>query len=191
MSQTLKRKFLSRKAYVAVIGLGYVGLPLAVKFAKADFRVSGMDKDRDRVNSILRRKSYIHDVSHAELKRVVDRGLLSVSTSFEDLSSADAILICVPTPLKRKYTPDIKYILNAVQVISQSLKKNSLVVLESTTYPGTTEELIKPVLEQSGLKAGRDFHLSFSPERIDPGNKKYDVTTIPKVIGGLTTLCGQ
>jgi len=187
----LKRKILSKKARIAVIGLGYVGLPLAVNFAKAGFHVFGLDKDLDRVKKIHLKQSYILDVSSRELANVVDKGRLQASADFNVLKAIDVVLICVPTPLKRKYTPNITYILSAVKTIRKFLKKNMLVVLESTTYPGTTEELIKPQLEKKGLKAGRDFFLSFSPERIDPGNKKFDLTRIPKVVGGLTPKCGE
>jgi UDP-N-acetyl-D-glucosamine dehydrogenase len=178
------------KARIAVIGLGYVGLPLAVHFAKKGFQVFGLDKDRDRVEHIRRRESYILDVPQRELAGIVTSGRLVAQTEFEVLKTADVIVICVPTPLKRKYTPDISYILSAIQTIRKFLKKDTLVILESTTYPGTTEELIKPELEKSGLKAEKDFYLSFSPERIDPGNKRYDVTRIPKVVGGLTPQSG-
>ena len=175
MSASLKRKISTKKANIAVVGLGYVGLPLAVSFAKAGFCVYGLDKDHDRVTNVQNKKSYILDVPSSELAKVVNKGKLSASLDFENLEKADVIIICVPTPLKRKYTPDISYILGAVRTIRKYLKKNALIVLESTTYPGTTKELIKPELEKVGLKVGRDVYLSFSPERIDPGNKKYDV----------------
>lgn len=191
MSRMLQKKIVERKARIAVVGLGYVGLPLAVNFAKKGFRVFGLDTDTDRVRNIQKKKSYILDVPSRELAAVVAGGHLSAATTFDVLRTIDVIIICVPTPLKRKYTPDITYILSAVRTIGKFLKKDTLVVLESTTYPGTTEELIKPELEKSGLKAGRDFFLSFSPERIDPGSKTHDVTTIPKVVGGLTPASGQ
>lgn len=171
--------------------MGYVGLPLAVNFAKAGFNVIGLDKDEDRVNKLHRRESYILDVPSAELASVIKSGRFTALTNFEDLKTADVVIICVPTPLKRKYTPDISYILSAVKSIQKYIKKDTLVVLESTTYPGTTRELIKPALEKSGLKVGRDIHLAFSPERIDPGNKHYDVTRITKVVGGLTPESGE
>jgi len=191
MSKNLRKKIATKKAQIAVVGLGYVGLPLAVSFAKKGFKVFGLDKDHDRVAKINRKESYILDISTAEVKSVIESGCFEASTRFDVLKEADAIIICVPTPLKRKYTPDISYIVSAVRTIKQYFKKDALIVLESTTYPGTTEELIKPLLEKGGLKAGRDFFLSFSPERIDPGNKNYDVTRIPKIVGGLTPLCGQ
>jgi len=191
VSAALKRKISNKKAKIVVLGLGYVGLPLAVNFAKAGFRVIGLDKDHDRVGKIKRKENYILDVASKDLNRVVDRGLFDSSTNFDVIKVADVIIICVPTPLKRKYTPDISYIVGAVREMTKLLKKGTLIILESTTYPGTTKELIKPELEKSGLKVGRDLYLSFSPERIDPGNKKFDVTNIPKVVGGYTKKSGE
>jgi len=174
---------------VAVIGLGYVGLPLAVAFAEKGFKVSGIDTDAQRVERIRHAKSYVTDVSNALIARLIRRKIFNVTTDFELLRQADVVIICVPTPLKRKYTPDISFIVSAVKSIAKHLHKDMLVVLESTTYPGTTEEFIKPELEKSGLKAGKDFYLAFSPERIDPGNKNFAVTEIPKIVGGLTPAC--
>lgn len=191
MSATLKRKISSNKAKIAVVGLGYVGLPLAVNFAKVGFKVFGLDTDQDRVSKIEKKISYITDIPTKDVAKVVSNGCFTASLDFTLLKQMDVIIICVPTPLKRKYTPDIKYILSAVRTIQKNMKKDTLIVLESTTYPGTTEELIKPELEKSGKKAGRDFYLAFSPERIDPGNKQYDVTKIPKVVGGMTPAGGQ
>lgn len=191
MSRLLEKKIIAKQAKIAVIGLGYVGLPLAVNFARKGFQVFGLDTDKDRVHNIQRKTSYILDVSSQELANVVDSGRLTAGMRFDVLRASDVVIICVPTPLKRKYTPDITYIVSAVRTIRTFLKKDTLVVLESTTYPGTTEELIRPELEKSGLKSGKDFFLAFSPERIDPGNKKYDVTTIPKVVGGLTPAGGR
>ncbi len=191
MSADLRKKIAGKKAVVAVVGLGYVGLPLAVNFAKKGFKVFGLDKDHDRVARINRKESYILDIPTSEVRKVVENGRFQASLDFSHLKQADAIIICVPTPLKRKYTPDISYIVSAVKTIKQFIKKGTLIVLESTTYPGTTDELIKPALESGGLKVGRDFFLSFSPERIDPGNKHYDVTKIPKLVGGITLDCGD
>lgn len=191
MSHALRKKIVDGKAKIAVIGLGYVGLPLAVNFAKKGFQVFGLDTDTDRVANVNRKVSYILDIPTRELAGVVEKKRLQARTEFEVLKTVDVIIICVPTPLKRKYTPDITYIVNAVRTIRRFLKKGTLVVLESTTYPGTTEELIKPELEKSGLKAERDFYLAFSPERIDPGNKKYDVTRIPKIVGGISAVSGE
>jgi len=171
--------------------LGYVGLPLAVNFAKAGFKVYGLDMDADRVEQVNRKKSYILDIPTKDVAKVVNNGRFEARTKFEVLKTIDVIIICVPTPLKRRYTPDITYIVSAIRTIRKYLKKNALVILESTTYPGTTEELICPELEKGGLRVGKDFYLSFSPERIDPGNKKYDVTCITKVVGGMTPRCGE
>ena len=173
------------------MGLGYVGLPLAVNFAKAGFRVYGLDMDQDRVARVQAKNSYILDISSSDIARVVGSGRLVAATDFSLISQADVIVICVPTPLRRKYTPDISYIVGAVKTIDQYIKKDTLVILESTTYPGTTRELIQPVLEKSGLKVGKGVYLSFSPERIDPGNKHYDVTRIPKVGGGVDRESGE
>lgn len=191
MSVNLKNKIKTRKAKIAVIGLGYVGLPLAVNFAKAGFKVFGLDKDKDRVAKIQCRQSYILDIASRKIEEVVKSGRFFASLDFKNLSQADVIIICVPTPLKRKYTPDPSYIVSAVKTITTYIKKDTLIVLESTTYPGTTEELIQPELEKSGLKANKDFYLAFSPERIDPGNKQYDVTRIPKLVGGVTKEAGE
>ncbi len=191
MTTLLKQKINQKKAKIGIIGLGYVGLPLAVNFAKVGYEVHGLDMDVDRVNQVNSRKSYILDISSVELSKVVQSGKFSASTDFSQIQNLDVLIICVPTPLKRKYTPDITYILSAVRTIRKYFKKNSLIILESTTYPGTTEELILPELEKTGKKAGRDFYLSFSPERIDPGNKKYDVTRITKVVGGINQASGE
>ena len=191
MSNTLKKKINSRRAKISIIGLGYVGLPIAVNFAKAGFKVFGLDLDQDRVRKVNASKSYILDVKSSELAKVVGSGKLVASTKFEILKEVDAIIICVPTPLRRKYTPDVKYIMSAVRSISQYLKKDTLVIMESTTYPGTTEELIYPEFRKKGFKLDKDLFLSFSPERIDPGNKKYDVTKITKVVGGLSEKSGE
>ncbi|MBF0478382.1 MAG: nucleotide sugar dehydrogenase [Candidatus Omnitrophica bacterium] len=191
MSMILKKKIADKSAKIAVIGLGYVGLPLAVNFAKAGYRVFGLDTDQDRVKKLMAKQSYILDISSQEISKVVTSGKLDGRCDFSALKEADVVIICVPTPLKRKYTPDISYITGAVRTIRKYLHKNMLIVLESTTYPGTTDELIKPELEKSGMKSGKDFYLAFSPERIDPGNPKYDVTTITKVVGGLTLAAGE
>lgn len=187
----LKNKIDNKKARVAVIGLGYVGLPLAVAFADKGFNVLGIDTDAERVERIGNLKSYITDVPSSLIGRLIRKKVFSASTDFNLLGHVDVVIICVPTPLKRKYTPDISFIVSAVRSIAKHLHKDMLVILESTTYPGTTEEIIKPELEKSGLKAGKDFHLAFSPERIDPGNKNFAVTDITKVVGGLTEACAQ
>lgn len=182
----LKKKITDRKAALAVIGLGYVGLPLAAEFALKGFKVTGVDLDAGRVERLNKKASYISDVPQKVLSRVTSRGLLRASTDFSLLSGADVILICVPTPLKRKSHPDISFIISAVRQIRKYLRPGQLVILESTTYPGTTQEVILPLLESSGHACGREFFLVFSPERIDPGNRKFPVNRIPKVVGGVT-----
>jgi UDP-N-acetyl-D-glucosamine dehydrogenase len=170
----------------AVVGLGYVGLPLAIEFAKKGFSVLGIDVDQGRIECIKEKKSYITDVPTRELREVIRAGRFRAAKDFEGLADADVIIICVPTPLKRKYHPNISYIKQAVISISRHMKRGALVILESTTYPGTTEEVILPLFQQAGLKHNKDFFLSFSPERIDPGNKAFPVHKIAKVVGGVS-----
>ena len=184
--QEFEKRVRQKKSRIAVVGLGYVGLPLAIEFAKSGFEVLGIDIDKDRINRIKRKESYISDVATKELRRVLNSNRFSVTHNFLALKKADIIIICVPTPLKRKYHPDISYIKQAVNLIAKNIKKGSLIILESTTYPGTTEEVILPLLESKGLECGKDFYLAFSPERIDPGNTKYTLNKIPKVVGGVT-----
>ncbi|MBI4340978.1 MAG: nucleotide sugar dehydrogenase [Candidatus Omnitrophica bacterium] len=187
----LARRIHTRTARVGVIGLGYVGLPLAVEFAKEGFRVTGIDLDAARVRGVNRARSYILDVPSEDLRRLRKARRLSATTSFEPLGRQDAIIICVPTPLRKTREPDMSYIVSATNEIAKRVRKGQLIVLESTTYPGTTEEVVLPALEAQGLKAGRDFCLAFSPERIDPGNPTYQTRNIPKVIGGVTTRCTE
>jgi len=179
----LKRK----NIHIAVVGLGYVGLPLAIEFAKKGFTVLGVDLDKDRLKKLKKGISYISDVPAKDLNRVIKKENFKPSGDFSQLSGADAILICVPTPLKRKNHPDISFIKQAVKSIARNMKTKTLVILESTTYPGTTEEVILPFLEVGGRRHSRDFYLCFSPERIDPGNADYPVSKIPKVIGGINS----
>lgn len=174
---------------VGVIGLGYVGLPLAVDFASAGFQVTGIDIDQGKVERINAGQNYIQDVSDAELKGLVDTGKLSATSDFSAIHNLQAVSICVPTPLNKLKDPDVSYILGALEEISQNLHPDLIVVLESTTYPGTTKELVLPKLEESGLKAGEDFYLAFSPERVDPGNTSYHTKNTPKVLGGITPEC--
>jgi len=182
----LKSKIKSKKAEIAVVGLGYVGLPLAIEFAKKGFSVTGLDVDVDRVKRIKNKISYITDVPTEDLRKVIIDSKFKAESDFSLLKESDVVIICVPTPLKRKYHPDISFIMSAVKQIKKYLRPGQLIVLESTTYPGTTEEIIMPALESSGLKCGKDFYLAFSPERIDPGNVHFPVHKIPKVIGGIT-----
>lgn len=181
-----KQKAQKRKIKIAIVGLGYVGLPLAIEYAKKGFHVCGIDVDHDRISNIKKKISYITDVPTSDLKKVVTAGTFRGTNDFAVLAQSDVVIICVPTPLKTKYSPNISYIMSAVKQIKNYLHKGQLIILESTTYPGTTEEAIMPVLESSGLTCGKDFFLAFSPERIDPGNAKFPVHKIPKVVGGIT-----
>lgn len=186
-----KQRLADKKARVGVAGLGYVGLPLAAAFAGKGFAVTGMDVDPEKLAALRRGESYVLDVSSKTVKQIVSRGFFHVTGDYHAVSSLDAVLICVPTPLSKTKEPDISFVVNAARSISRHLKKGQLVVLESTTYPGTTEEVLAPILEESGLKAEKDFFLAFSPERVDPGNKEYDVVSIPKVVGGAGKLSAQ
>ena len=181
-----EKRIYKKEIKIAVVGLGYVGLPLAIEFAKSGIEVVGLDIDKDRLQHIKRNESYISDISNQELRKCLGSSRFSATGDFGALRGVDVIIICVPTPLKKKYHPNISYIQQAVKSIAKNLKKGSLVILESTTYPGTTEEVILPLLENDKLKHNRDFYLSFSPERIDPGNKKYPVNKIPKIVGGVS-----
>jgi len=179
------------RARLAVIGLGYVGLPLAVEFGKAGFEVAAIDIDRERVAKLARGRSYVQDVSSADVKALVKSGRLKPTTDFSVLRRADTVNICVPTPLSKQRDPDVSYIVSAAREVARYVHKGMLVVLESTTYPGTTEELILPLLEETGMKVGKDFFLAFSPERVDPGNAKFTTRNIPKVVGGTTPVCTE
>nr|WP_072966858.1 nucleotide sugar dehydrogenase [Caminicella sporogenes] len=186
MKENLLKKINDKSAVVAVIGLGYVGLPLAVEKAKAGYKTIGFDIQKLKVDMVNQGQNYIGDVVDSELKDLVSKGLLAATTDFSIVKDADFIAICVPTPLDEYQQPDISYVKNSAIEISKYLKKGSIVVLESTTYPGTTEELLLPILEEgSGLKCGQDFFLAFSPERVDPGNLIYKTKNTPKVVGGV------
>jgi UDP-N-acetyl-D-glucosamine dehydrogenase len=176
---------------VGVVGLGYVGLPLALAFAQAGSRVVGLDSDPRRVEAIRAGESYVEDVPHGDLARAVSGDLMTATTNYDDLAAADAIAICVPTPLDDNRQPDLSPLINAGTSLSRVLRKGQLVVLESTTYPGTTRERLVPMLEESGLMAGHDFHVAFSPERVDPGRSDYTLRNTVKVIGGVTDDCAQ
>ncbi len=187
--ETLKAKIASGEARCAVIGLGYVGLPLAVEFAKNGLHVLGIDLDAEKVASIERGESYIQDVPSDEVTPLVKEGLLAATTDFTKLNDIDTINIAVPTPLGKTRDPDISYIVAATDEIAANMKDGALVILESTTYPGTTDEVILPKLEETGRKVGEGFFLAFSPERVDPGNPDYQTKNIPKVVGGITPEC--
>lgn len=185
----LHQKLTNRAARTGVVGLGYVGLPLAVEFGNAGFHVVGIDVDARKVEAINRGESYIQDVPAESVKRLVDGGLLSASADAAVVRDLDTVNICVPTPLRKTKDPDLSYVVAAARAIKDHLHAGMLVILESTTYPGTTEEVVQSILEETGLKAGRDFFLAFSPERVDPGNPTWNTKNVPKVVGGLTPDC--
>ena len=187
----LRRMIESRQARVGIAGLGYVGLPLAAEFARAGFSVTGIDIDSHKVDSLNRGDSYVKDVSPAVLKPLVKNRSLRATTDFSVVRDLDTINIAVPTPLRKTKDPDMSYIVNACQEIVQYIHPGMLIILESTTYPGTTEELLLPMFQKAGLKVGEDFFLCFSPERVDPGNPKYQTRNIPKVVGGVTAACTE
>jgi len=188
---SLEDRIADRTAHVAVIGLGYVGLPLATAFAKGGFRVTGVDVDGEKVEAISAGQSYIPDVPDEELAPHVASGRLTATLDYDVLNEVDAMFICVPTPYDVQRAPDLSFIRSASESIQSRLRPGQLVVLQSTTYPGTTEEIVLPILEESGLKAGEDFFLAFSPERIDPGNTQWTAYNTPKVVGGLTPACTE
>lgn len=186
MKKTLLSKIKDKEIKVGVIGLGYVGLPLAVEKAKAGFKTIGFDVQEEKVRMVNEGHNYIGDVVDEDLKKIVQNGMLSATTDFSFIKDVDFVAICVPTPLDKHQQPDISYVKSSAESIAKYLTKETIVVLESTTYPGTTEELIKPILEGiSGLTCGRDFYLGFSPERVDPGNQIYKTKNTPKVVGGV------
>lgn len=176
---------------VGVIGLGYVGLPLAVEFCKKGFSAIGIDKDPKKVELINQGRSYIGDVDEKFVREFVQKKQLRASTSYDDLRSVKGISICVPTPLRKTKDPDMSYVVDAVESIAKVLQRGQVIILESTVYPGATDELIADILEKTGLKVGKDFYLAFSPERVDPGNKQFGIWDIPKVVGGVTPECTQ
>jgi UDP-N-acetyl-D-glucosamine dehydrogenase len=185
---TLKEKIAQKKAVVGVIGLGYVGLPLAKEFALAGVKTIGFDLSNKKVDMINQGVSYIPDVNTEDIASTVKKGILSASTDFTRLKEIDAVFICVPTPFDKWKAPDLEPVRSASESVAANLHKDMIVILQSTTYPGTTEEVVQPILEKTGLKAGEDFHLGFSPERIDPGNKNFNAKNTPKVVGGTTPL---
>jgi UDP-N-acetyl-D-glucosamine dehydrogenase len=172
-----------------VVGLGYVGLPLAVEFARAGLDTTGIDLDPQKVDEVNAGRSYIKDVAAADVHTLRAAGCLSATTDLAAVSGLDTINICVPTPLRKTKDPDLSFVVSAVEMAADHLRPGQLVILESTTYPGTTDEVVRPILERGGLRAGRDFFLAFSPERVDPGNPTWHTRNVPKVVGGLTPLC--
>ncbi len=188
---SLVEKIRNHEARLGIIGLGYVGLPLQVEFAKAGFSTVGIDVSEWKIDEIKKGVSYIKDVPTAELKEQLQAGRIEATTDFSALAECDCINICVPTPLRKTRDPDISYIVSAVEQIAKYLRDGQLIILESTTYPGTTEEVIQPMLEETGKVVGKDFFLAFSPERVDPGNEKFGTKNIPKVVGGVTAACTE
>jgi UDP-N-acetyl-D-glucosamine dehydrogenase len=189
MTEELTGRIRDRTACCGIIGLGYVGLPLALEFARAGLTTTGIDVDAGKVQHIRDGRSYITDVTDAEIKEQVDAGRFTATADFSVIAELDTINICVPTPLRKTKDPDLTFVVAAVKEIGRYLRRGQLVILESTTYPGTTEEVVRPALESNGLVVGRDFWLAFSPERIDPGNARFNTRNIPKVVGGVTPQC--
>jgi len=187
--KNLEQKLKEKTATVGIIGLGYVGLPLAVELGNSGFFVLGLDINKKKVKLVNSGRSDIDDVTNGEVRKLVRSKKLKASTNFSLLKKTDCVCICVPTPLSKTKDPDVSYILSAFSQVKRYLHRGQLIILESTTYPGTTEELIRPMLEQTKLKVGKDFFLAFSPERVDPGNPKYDIKNTPRVVGGTTPLC--
>ena len=188
-AQSLIRKIENHSAQLGVIGLGYVGLPLAVELGHAGFRVTGFDIDEKRVAKLNRGISYIQDVPTHDVKKLVETGHFAATTDFSRLRKMDAVNVCVPTPLSKMRDPDVSFVVSAFEQVAKYLRPGQLLILESTTYPGTTDELILPMLAKSGLTVGKDFFLAFSPERVDPGNPQFNTKNIPKVVGGVTATC--
>jgi UDP-N-acetyl-D-glucosamine dehydrogenase len=190
-AQILQHKILEKRARVGIVGLGYVGLPLAVEFAKAGFSVTGIDISQEKTKRVNAGDSYVGDIPSATLKPLVETGKLRATTDFSAVLELDTINICVPTPLRKTKDPDMSFIVSSCQEIARHFHAGQLVILESTTYPGTTDEVVLPILSKSGLEVGRDFFLCFSPERVDPGNPKFQTVNIPKVVGGCTPVCTE
>jgi UDP-N-acetyl-D-glucosamine dehydrogenase len=187
----LLERITGRTARAGVVGLGYVGLPLAVELARAGFHVVGIDLDASKVAAVNRGESYIPDVPTVEVAELARQGRLSATTDFSAVRTLDTVNICVPTPLRKTKDPDLSYVVSAVESIAEHLRPGMLVILESTTYPGTTDEVVQPLLERGGLTAGRDFFLAFSPERVDPGNATFTTRNVPKVVGGCSPDCSR
>ena len=190
-TSSLRDRITAGTARVGVLGLGYVGLTEALELARAGFPVTGFDIDAEWVRAVREGRSYLVDISDADLAAVLRAGTLTATDDFQGLSDQDSLLICVPTPLGKSKAPDLSYIVSAVDSIRPRLRRGQLVVLESTTYPGTTREVVLPALESTGLRAGVDFHLCFSPERINPGDTAHPPSTIPRVVGGATPACAD
>ena len=190
-ASALENKIKNKTARVGVVGLGYVGLPLAVEFAHAGFDVTGIDVTRGKVDELNAGRSYIQDIPSSSVAPYVKAGTLRATTDFKAISGLDTINICVPTPLRKTKDPDMSYIISACESIAENMTPGKLLILESTTYPGTTDELLLPMFAKNGLKVGKDFFLCFSPERVDPGNENFQTRNIPKVVGGMTPACNK
>jgi UDP-N-acetyl-D-glucosamine dehydrogenase len=188
-AEELIKKIQKKEVLIGIIGLGYVGLPLVLRFCEENFRVLGFDVDSKKISKLKMGRSYLKSISSSRISKWIRSGLLDVTDDFTRLDEPDCVLICVPTPLTEKMEPDLQYIERTTESIRENLKKGQLIILESTTYPGTTEELILPKLESTGLKVGKDFFLAYSPEREDPGNKRFTTHHIPKVVSGVTPSC--
>lgn len=187
----LKEKILSKKAQIGVVGVGYAGLPLAMEFARSGFRVHGIDVDDEKVKDLNEGKSHIEDVKDDILQFAIRAGCFEAHSDYEVVSQLDCVILCVPTPLRQTKDPDISYIVNASQAVKKHLHKDMLIVLQSTTYPGTTEEIVKAEFESENVQIGKDLFLGFSPERIDPGNLKFTIKNTPKIVGGITPQCTE
>jgi len=191
MDRLLQEGISTRSLRVAIVGLGYVGLPLATTFAEVGFHVTGIDIDQQKIERANRGESYIPGIESSRLQALIDTKRLHFTGNYAALEDVDAVSICVPTPLRKTRDPDISYIVAAIQQVRAHLRPGQLIVLESTTYPGTTDEVVLPELESTGLKVGKDFYLAFSPERIDPGNPNFDTHNTPKIVGGITPVCTE
>ena len=187
----LKEKILSKKAQIGIVGVGYAGLPLAMEFARSGFRVHGIDVDDEKVKDLNEGKSHIEDVKDDILQFAIRAGCFEAHSDYEVVSQLDCVILCVPTPLRQTKDPDISYIVNACQAVKKHLHKDMLIVLQSTTYPGTTEEVVRAEFESENVQLGKDLFLGFSPERIDPGNLKFTIKNTPKIVGGITPQCTE
>ena len=187
----LENKIKTKEFRIGILGMGYVGLPLACEFASVGIKTLGFDINTAVISNLTKGNSHIQDIKDEVIQKNIEKQTIDFTEDFSQLKDMDVISICVPTPLRKTKDPDMSYILSAIEYVKKSLRKEQLIILESTTYPGTTDELILPLLEESGLKAGRDFYLAFSPERVDPGNKTYTTKNTPKVVGGISPECTQ
>jgi UDP-N-acetyl-D-glucosamine dehydrogenase len=191
MSEILRDKIKNKRAKIGIIGLGYVGLPLSIEFARKGFQTIGIDTDQSKIKLIQQKKNYIKDVINKDFLYAINNHLFKASSSYDRIPEMDVIFVCVPTPVTINKTPDISFIMSAVESIAVHLKRNHLIILKSTTFPGTTENYVQPVLERKGFKVGKDFYLAFSPERIDPGNKVFSTANTPVVVGGVSKKCTE